>query len=248
MSITFEHPLKEHVRVFLRIENLFSELDQLMRFGYDAGVVLTLMSAIIKCLERPDLKSKLTNVLYQQYMHLRTFSGNPDIEPKKLNVMLEKIDAKLSLLKSHSGLNALMPEPNLLLKKYQAELTSHGAVALFADPVLCAWDQVNAIDAEKLINNWRLDLENIYSIIQLVLSLIRQGSSFKEVVCNGSFYGCTFANDVSLIRVRLCSGIVPEFSAGGRRLALRFQEVSFTNPKIDIKDVEVEKFDISFCI
>lgn len=248
MSIIFEHPLKEHIKVLLRLERLFADLDNQMRFGTDPGLVLSLMAAIIRGLERPDLKSKLTNILHQQHLHLKLFANNPSIEQNKLNTMLSKIEKKLSLLKSHNSMSAFMPEPHPLMKKYQAELVSHGAVALVADPMFFAWDEIKLDDAVLLLNNWRLELDELLSIIQLILSLIRQGKSFQTVECNSHFYNHTFNSEISMIRVRLPKGVYPEFCAGGRRIGIRFLELKFLGPKINTKEIAINKFDISFCI
>lgn len=248
MSVIFEHPLNELVRGLLRIEKIFSELDRVLRFSEDKNIALMLMSVIIRLLERPDLKSKLTNSLHQQYLQLQGYANNPQIEQEKLSQMLVRIDSKLKLLKRHHSFNALMPSSHVLIKKYQAEMMSHGATALIADPLFYAWEQLSEASSLQLLNEWRVELDKLYSIIQLALELTRQSQPFKMVECNSNFYSQSINFDYNLIRLRLPAGIIPEFSAGRHHVALRFKRIEITNSITKASDADLDKFDIAYCI
>lgn len=248
MNIIFEHPINEHVRSLLRIEKLFAELDRILRFGEDKNTALMLMVALIRLLERPDLKSKLTNSLNQQYLQLQSYANNPNIEQKKLAELLYKIESKLKLLRGQHSLQSLMPGSHPLLKKYQTEMLSHGATALIVDPSFCAWDLMPEIQAAKLLNHWRLELEQLCLIVQLSLDLMRQGQDFKTYACTGGFFSQSINFDYSLIRIRLPAGIVPEVSAGRHRVVVRFKDIDINHKTEKVRDLSVKEIDIAYCI
>ena len=248
MQVIYEHPLKEHVKVLLRIESLFNDLDQILVGNADKNAGLMLLSSVIRCLERPDLKSKLTNELHQQHKRLSMFLENPSIEANKLKAMLSAIDSKLKFLREHNNIAELMPVNHPVIKKFQAEMMSHGAVALISDPVFYAWDQINDEHAFSLLNYWRGEIEPIYLVIKLALDIIRKSQEFKTVECNSHFYSQSISSDFSLIMIRLKEGVVPEFSAGRHHVALRFQSYKVMPKQVSIHDCMVHKFDISFGI
>lgn len=248
MSIIFEHPLNELVRSFLRIERLFAELDRSLRFSEDKNTVLMLMCSIMRLLERPDLKSKLTNYLHQQYLQLEAFSNNPSIEQERLEKMLARIDTKLKLLKSNHTLTALMPCSHELIKKYQTEMMSHGATALIVEPIFSAWDQLSSEDSTEILSQWRLQIEDLHATIQLAVELMRLSQPFQTIECNSSFYSKSINFDYSLIRMKLPKGIQPELSAGRHHVAIRFKKLIITSSGVKIVDTELNKFDIAYCI
>lgn len=248
MSIVYEHPLNELVRSFLRIERLFAELDKALRFSEDKNTILMLLCSIIRLLERPDLKAKLTNALHQQYLQLAGFSNNPDIEQDKLERMLERIDVKLKLLKSHHTLSALMPSSHELIKKYQTEMMSHGATALISEPMFCAWDQLTLEASTETLNEWRLQIDDLHATIKLALEIMRLSQPFQSISCNSNFYSKSISFDYSLIRLKLPKGIQPEISAGKHHFAMRFKEFLITSTGIKVVDAIVDKFDIAYCI
>ena len=247
MSITFEHPTNELIRSLLRIEKLFLDLDQSLRFFQEKNLPLMLVASIIRLLERPDLKLKLTNLLNQQYLHLKSYINNPQIEPKKLSDMLDRVERRLNLLRSNHSLSNLMPGSHLLIKKYQTEIMSHGATALNSDPLLFAWENLDNAAATKLLSEWRLELDQLYSVVGLVLELIRSSQSFKTIKCNSNFYSQSINSDYNLIRLILPVETVPEFSASRHHMALRFKQVKFTSSGVQLLDTDVKEFDISFC-
>lgn len=245
----YEHALKEHIKVFLRIERLFHDLDRFLRFNIDANIALGTTCSIIRNLERPDLKAKLTNALHQHQIRFNNYVNNPRIEQAKLAPMINKIEEKIKFLRSYQTLLELMPNSHLLLKKVQAEMISHGASALIGDPIFYAWDSLTQPESFRLLNEWRLELNKLFETICFCLELVRMSQDFKEVKCNNHFYSQTSNIDnCQLIRIKLDDGIIPEFSAGRHHVAIRFLSVNLTNDDVKLSDKKVEKFDIAFCI
>ena len=64
-SVTYEQPLNDPMRICFRLESLFTKLQHHMssEHAVDHQIAMQSLLEVINVIERPDLKSKLTQVL-----------------------------------------------------------------------------------------------------------------------------------------------------------------------------------------
>ncbi len=69
--IVFEQPLNEQMRICLRLEQLFKQLKESMSQSSISAskIALTALLKIISVVDRPDLKSKLTQTMASMPPH-----------------------------------------------------------------------------------------------------------------------------------------------------------------------------------
>ena len=98
-SIIFEYPLSEAIRVCLRLENLFNQLQESLLYTNNGSCkhALHTLLQILDIVDRPDLKTKLAQTMSQQSAALAQLSQSPKVDNarlKKLMLQLEELMEK----------------------------------------------------------------------------------------------------------------------------------------------------------
>ena len=92
--LIYEQPLNELVRVCLRLEQLFQQIDHQVADTSALGTrdVLAAMINLLNLVDRPDLKAKLAKELTHHMTMLTRLENTPEIDEKKLHELLQQID------------------------------------------------------------------------------------------------------------------------------------------------------------
>src|SRR5690242_20739558 len=93
-AIIYEQPLNELIRVSLKLEQLFSQVDHLVANTSVLGTrnTVTVIINILHLLDRPDLKAKLAKELSHQMTLLTRLEHTPSIDQVKLKKLLYQLD------------------------------------------------------------------------------------------------------------------------------------------------------------
>ncbi|MCH7695739.1 MAG: cell division protein ZapD [Proteobacteria bacterium] len=100
-KITYEQPLNERIRTFLRLEYLFAELDHYISAPteWDSRNVISTLLNIIDFLTRSDIKSELIKELERHATTLATLETSPAVDNQRLHIILDEINNNLALLR-----------------------------------------------------------------------------------------------------------------------------------------------------
>src|SRR5437868_6808724 len=103
--IIYEQPLVEHLRICLRLEQLFKQAQYYVTrdADFDSKEALFAMLEIVNIVERPDLRSKLVKALEQQAFQLAKFEQAPDVDNKKLKDFINEVDRLTDYLHAAPG-------------------------------------------------------------------------------------------------------------------------------------------------
>src|SRR5687768_4012461 len=90
----YEQPLNELIRVCLRLEQLFFQVDHQVRDTSIFGTrnMVAVIINILQLLERPDLKAKLAKELSHQMQLLAKLEKTPEIDHAKLSELLQQLN------------------------------------------------------------------------------------------------------------------------------------------------------------
>src|SRR5579871_2818696 len=102
-TIIFEQPLNEVIRVCLRLEQLFQQIDHQMGDISPLGTrnVITYIINVLYLLDRPDLKAKLAKELSHHQTNHNRFTDSPEIDSAKLRQLTQQLnDLSRSLIDS----------------------------------------------------------------------------------------------------------------------------------------------------
>src|SRR5262249_14109944 len=92
--IIYEQPLNELIRVCLRLEQLFYQIDhQITDISYLAtrNIIVAIIN-ILHLVDRPDLKVKLVKELNQHASTLTRLENTPQIDQEKLRSLLKELE------------------------------------------------------------------------------------------------------------------------------------------------------------
>lgn len=226
--IIYEQPLNELIRVCLRIEQLFQQIDHQI---IDSSPLSTrnIIAAIINLLQlvdRPDLKAKLAKELGHQTSLLARLVNTPQIDSKKLQALLKQLDELARCFIDSSGKIAQPLREIELLNNLRLHLNSPGGGCSFDIPMYHYWLNQPAYDRQATLKSWLAEFHPIRSASSLILQLVRESAKSQEKMAEHGFYQELLDPQINLrlIRVAIPATIAayPEISIGRHYLSVRF--------------------------
>ena len=147
-KITFEQPINEPVRLWLRLEHLFSQLDDNLPVETEWGsrVALSAILEIMNVIDRPDLKTKLTKALSQHSAKLAQLEKSPQVNREKLREVLNELDRLTETLFTMPGKIAQILRENDFLNAIRQYSYNPGGACNFCLPAYTACPAANADD------------------------------------------------------------------------------------------------------
>ncbi|MFW0089467.1 MAG: cell division protein ZapD [Coxiella endosymbiont of Haemaphysalis qinghaiensis] len=251
-TITYEHPLNELVRICLRLEHLFHQLYTHLNASTSGGSHLAMLALLkaLNVIDRPDLKSKLTQALAQQVSILAQLKHLSQIDRYKLQKLLTTLDQHINQLHQTPGKIAETLRKNTFLSQIRAHLHNPAGPCNFTAPAYALWLRQPSEDRVADLQNWAGEFKSLSLIINTILQVTRESTSPQNIVTQGGFYQQTLnANSpCQLIQLTLPikKNVYPEISAGKYRLVIRF--LSLLNVKGNSSSAKSISENISFML
>lgn len=226
--IIYEQPLNELIRVCLRLEQLFYQVDHQIRDTSIHGTrnMIALIINILQLLERPDLKAKLAKELSHQMQLLGKLEKTPEIDHVKLNELLKQLDELGRWLIESSGRLGQNLREIELLNNLRLHLATPGGGCSFDIPVYHFWLQQPTEKRLETIKSWLTEFNKIRLANDLILQLVREESKTHQKTASNGFHQELLDPQINLrlIRLMVPKDIVtyPEISLGRHFLSIRF--------------------------
>jgi cell division protein ZapD len=136
-AIIYEQPLNELIRVCLRLEQLFKQIDHQIDDITVLGTRNTVTSLInlLQLLDRPDLKTKLAKELSYHASNLARLENTPEIDDVKLHKLLRQLDELSRCFIDSSGKIGQNIREVELLNSLRLHLASPGGGCSFDIPL-----------------------------------------------------------------------------------------------------------------
>lgn len=228
--ITYEQPLNERIRQFLRLEHLFHQAAYTLSgtTAWESRSSLSCLTDIIEILSRNDIKTDLLKFLERIQTNLSQLKDNADIDYAQLESILEQLTHHYNRLHAVSG-NIAQPlkEHHLISSLLQRSAVTAG-VNSFDLPLLHHWLQQPAENRVSTLQQWHDTLDVIRQPIELVLDLIRNSAEPVAVKAEQGFYQQSLDTSPNrifqLIRVTIPvdTPYFAEISGGKHRVSVRF--------------------------
>lgn len=229
---TYEFPLNERIRVFLRLEQLFLQLNHFLNGAtvYDKRAAISVLLDVLMIFSRNDLKSELLKELDRHIKMLNQIANNEHIDTQKLQQILEQLhQIKTNLHKANGKIGINVMESDLFQSISQRNAIPGGSCS-FDLPAFHYWLEQD--EAEKIVDleHWTEPFKDIRTAIDLILNFIRHSSMPLEKVANAGFFqlGLDTNQPIQLLRVALdsASPYFAEISGGKHRFTIRFMNPS----------------------
>lgn len=242
---TYEFPLNERVRTFMRLEHLFARVHRHAEGSdpWDSRAALTGLLEILAILGRGDVRSDLLREMERQGQTLNRLRNRNDIDAARLNTILdslEKLRGKLDASEAQVGRGL---KDNEFLAALRQRIAIPGGTCGFDLPSLQNWLSLSADERRTQLHRWLEELAGLDRSLRLVLMLLRESAApSQETAASGIFQrSLESGSSYQLIRVQVDegTGVFPEISGGKHRITVRFLEQSDVSqrPKQVTRDV-----------
>lgn len=250
-TIIYEQPLNEIIRVCLRLEQLFQQIDYQLNDTSILGTrsVISHVINVLQLLDRPDLKAKLAKELSYHLTNLMRYGSLPDTDDKKFKQLTQQLDELSRSLIDNSGKIGHRLREVELLNTLRLHLASPGGGCGFDIPLFHYWLQQAPHERQTIIHTWLKDFAQIRTSIELVLNLVRKNARIEEKTALHGFYQ-ELLDPQSNLRM-VCIGIkddlatYPEISIGRHFLSLRFFSPDIMKRPIQFSDNLT--FSLAYC-
>ncbi|HVT37121.1 MAG TPA: cell division protein ZapD, partial [Nevskiaceae bacterium] len=220
--VTFEQPLTERVRTFLRLEFLFAQHrhHQADHDGFGIRATLHALLDILTVLSRSDLKNEILKELTDRHVALTKLAARPGVDQERLQLILKDITASVNGLQQlATQFAASVLRDNDFLTAVMNRSTIPGGTCAFDLPVYHYWLSQPYEIVERNLSSWFADIKPFEQAILLYLRLLRSSVEPQEAVAQGGIYMQTPPGPCSLLRVHvpMDAHVYPEISAGKHR-------------------------------
>jgi cell division protein ZapD len=243
-TITYEQPLNERIRTFLRLEFLFRQASHTLQHQspWDTRTSLANLIEILNVFGRTDLKTEVIKELERLTAILSRLEANPDVDGPKLNAIMDKIDLLVDRLHSFQGQVGQELKDNEFLTAIKQRSSIPGGTCDFDLPVYHFWLKHTAEERGAQLRHWMSAFDTFRTAIELVLRLVRESGSISHETASAGFYQQSLdtATPYQLIRVSLPVDLpcFAEISGGKHRFTVRFMEMNaFERPFQTSRDV-----------
>ena len=231
-ALTFECPLTERARTWLRLEELFARtrVFSARKESIDHRSALLGLFHIVDTAGRSDLKTDLLQELDRQRTVWGTQLENPEVAREALSEFLSDMDAVIHDLHGQIGKIGQHLRDTDWLQAVRQRATSPGGACAFELPMLHSWLQHSEFERRQQLKEWLAPLAPLEEAVVLVLRLLRESNRMAdELAHHGNFQRALASTRPPLLaRIAVEAGhaVVPEVSANKYTVNVRFLDQS----------------------
>ncbi len=251
--ITYEHPLNERVRTFLRIEHLLDKVDYLTNQmnEWEVRSALEALIDIVDFLTRTDIKNELIKELEKSSNKLTTLKDSTGVDHQRLHLILDDINSLLTLLKDSSYQPGQIIRKSEFINSIRQRISIPGGSCSFDLPSYHHWLNTDREDKLRCFTKWMEDIQTIKRGIHLSLNMVRSSCTPLIESATDGFYQKSVEPDINyqLIRVLLSetSPYFPEISGGRQRFTIRFMQFNNGDDRPSQCDEDIQ-FELHCCV
>lgn len=225
---TYEFPLNERIRVFMRLEQLFQQLSHFLKGDsvFDKRAAIDSLLDILTIFSRSDLKSELIKELDRHAKVLSQLTDNEGVDNHKLQEILAELNqASRNLYNSSGKVGASVMESGLFQSISQRSAIPGGSCS-FDLPAFHYWLEQDQDQQKKDMEQWTQPFTDIRIAIELILGFIRQSNMPQQEIAHAGFFQLALdkSHPAQLIRVTVLASLpcYAEISGGKHRFSIRF--------------------------
>lgn len=229
--ISFEFPLNEKVRAYLRADELLRRIGTLIAGGSSLEHHFALQSLfeLQDMVARSDIKGDLIRELERQRQSLMALRGNPEIESVRLESTLAEFNARYDALTQMSGKPGQQLSELEWLNALKGRMSIPAGTCAFDLPSYDHWTRQAPAVRQQELQVLLGHFSQLQDAITLLLQVIRQSGHARAVVApNGQLqYNAPAGRHLQLLRLRVeDADLVPEISANRLVIVVRWMEVN----------------------
>ena len=244
--LTYEQPLNERIRTFLRLESLFNQFTFHVNHGtaWDNPIAIDAITDILSFTTRSDIKLEVLKELERQHSRLERLTKRPQIDQGQLTTLLEKQTTLMGKLQSSTGQLGQETQNAELLNAVRQKNSVPGPICNFDLPAFHYWLTRSETTRREQLQQWFSPFKVLEEAITTILDVLRNSSDDSgETATKGFFQKVIDTNQaVQLVHITIPATLncYPEISAGKHRFSVRFMinPNPYTRPEQFIEDVD----------
>lgn len=244
--LTYEQPLNERIRTFLRLESLFNQFSFHVKHGsaWDNPIAIDAITDILSFTTRSDIKLEVLKELERQHSRLERLTKRPQIDQGQLTSLLDKQTELIGKLQSNTGQLGQETQSAELLNAVRQKNSVPGPICNFDLPAFHFWLTRPETTRREHLQQWFSPFKVLEEAITMILDVLRNSShDTEETAAKGFFQKVIDTNQaVQLVHITIPATLncYPEISAGKHRFSVRFMLNSnpYTRPEQFIEDVD----------
>lgn len=251
-EIHFEQPLNERIRIFMRIEDLYTRCKYYINKNeaFDSHSALSTLFELMGLASRGDLRRELMKEIKRQLTNLQQLHSIPSLDKDKLENIITSHNDLINQLDSLPGQLVGHLKDNDFINSIKQRSTIPGGTCDFDLPAYHYWLTRPANERKQTIEAWLQPYGIINNTVKHCLELIRNSTEIENCTAANGFYQRNLDQNQpnQLIRVIISDAekCFPEISAGKHRFSIRFLQQPDPNqyPKQIERDIT---FKLSCC-
>ncbi|GAB3362906.1 cell division protein ZapD [Giesbergeria sinuosa] len=249
--ILYEYPFNERIRTYLRLEQLFRRLGELIPRSHplDHHFALATIFEIIEVGARTDLKTDVLKDIEKQKQLLESYRGNPAISEKALDAVLAQLERCFAALNEQTGRTGQSLMENDWLMTLRSRMGIPGGTCGFDLPSYHAWQCAESGVRQKALQEWTATLAPLAESIYVLMQLLRDtGVPQKMAALQGNFQqNLPQGRSFQLLRLAIdpALGIIPEISGNRLRVSVRMMQLQSDGQLLP--STEDASFELSLC-
>lgn len=236
-TITYEFPLNERIRVFIRLEQLFQQFSHFLagETVADKRAAINVLLDIMTIFRRNDLKSEILKELDRHANVLNKIAHNQGVDTQKLQELLNQLNQTSKKLYATNGKIGSQVMESDLFQSIAQRSSIPGGTCSFDLPEFHYWLEQDEAIRLKDLEHWSSPFNDIRIAIDLILNFIRNCSSPTQEVAEAGFF--QFLLDTNqphqLLKISLDKSLrcFAEISGGKHRCTIRFMVPSSDNKR-----------------
>ncbi len=251
--INYEFPLNERMRIFIRLEQLFLQLEHFISGTniWDKRATVNTLVEILQVFIRHDLKAETLKELKRHAYKLDQLSSREGVDPKMLHTILDEFNSTSEALYAESGKIELASMKSDLFETITQRSNIPGGTCSFDLPSLHFWLEQECAVQQKDLQEWVKLFTPIRTAIELILNFIRLSGTETDEIAHKGFYQATLdqtqAYQIVIVKLLRSTPYFAEISGGKHRITTRLMSPAkgTTRPKQTSTDVN---FILKYCI
>lgn len=251
--ITYEHPVNEQMRLYLRLEHLFKAFHTACAKSSiaDSKAALISLLQLANVTDRPDLKSKLVQLLTLVRSNLNQLGQSPAIDHHLLENILNQLDGHIRYYDAQKDKIGHVLRQHEFLNQVRLKLANPAGPCEVSLHALHLWLKQPNDRRFSMLTQWYQPLNQLDKTIKLLLSLIRESAPTEHYVAQKGYYQLTQDNSLpcELVRITVPAdlNVFPEISANKHRVMIRFLSPDLAGGTKPIQTTQDISFSLACC-
>ncbi|PIG00456.1 cell division protein ZapD [Comamonas sp. 26] len=230
--ILYEYPFNERLRTYLRLEQLYRRLSELLTRAHavDHHFVLITIFEIMDVASRSDLRADVLKDLERQKNLLDVLRDNPDISQHMLHQVARQVEICFTTINAQSGKAGQALTENDWLMSIRSRVCIPGGTCSFDLPAYHAWLSLDPRFRQRDLEDWASELTPLGQSLELILQLLRETGIPQRVAAEQGVFqqAMPAGRSFQLLRLRIDPhlNLVPEISGNRLLVSVRLLKLA----------------------